>query len=543
MTEPGALAMDPRMPPPEECVLRPLLERRAAATPEQPFALFADGTCWTYRDMREQACMTAHALRALGVGQGDSVLVWLPNGPDMLRLWFGLNYLGASFVPINLAYRGQLLEHVVRVSDAKLIVLHAQRLDRLAEIDTGPLSAAVVIAGDPTLQVPGLALHTAQALLSAQREPPPLARAIAPWDTQTIIYTSGTTGPSKGVLQSYAQVHAQSFATWHWTAADRFLVNLPLFHVGGTFPTYGMLIRGGSIAVVERFKMARFWQTVRDFGITTIIVLGSMASFLLNQPASDRDRDHPLRTVTMVPYGETSFRFAERFGCAVYTHYNMTEISMPIVSGPNPGLPGVAGQSRAGVELRIVDENDCEVPAGQVGELIVRTDCPWTMTHGYAKAPEATARAWRNGWFHTGDAFRRDPSGHYFFVDRMKDAIRRRGENISSFEVESELSAYPAVREAAVIAHPSEHGEDEVLAVLTLREDTEFDPIDLIGFLVPRMPHYMVPRYVLVVPELPRTPTQKIQKHVLRDLAAGAALWDREAAGIMLRGDRLTSPR
>lgn len=535
----GRLARDPRMPRVEDCVLRPLLERRARETPDKVFAVFADGARWTYGDTREAAISTANALRALGVAQGDTVLCWLPNGPEALRLWFGLNYLGAVYVPINLAYRGALLQHVVRVSDAKLIVLHGQLLDRLADIDRGRLEAVAVAVGTATATIPGLALHGPEALTSPERAPPALAREIAPWDTQSIIYTSGTTGPSKGVLSSYVHLHAMASSSDHVSGQDRFLLTLPLFHVGATYPTYAMLIHGGSIAVADRFDTATFWRTVREGEITTCIVLGSMASFLLGQPPSPDDRDHPMRSVLMVPYGEASFRFRERFGCAVHTHFNMTEISMPLVSGPDPGLPGVAGRPRAGVELRIVDENDCEVPVEAIGEMVVRTDCPWAMNHGYAQAPEATAQAWRNGWFHTGDAGRRDEHGNYYFVDRIKDAIRRRGENISSFEVESELCAHPAVREAAAIALPSEHGEDEVAAVLTLRDGHELDPAQLIAFLTPRMPHFMVPRFVWIVPELPRTPTQKVQKAVLRAEAATATIWDRERAGIDVRGERL----
>jgi crotonobetaine/carnitine-CoA ligase len=531
--------LDPRMPRIDECVLRPMLERRAAETPDKVFAVFADGTSWTYRRMRDEAVSTAHALRRLGVRQGDHVLSWLPNGHDVLRVWFGLNYLGAVYVPINLAYRGALLEHVLRVSDAKLIVLHAQLLERLGEIDRSHLETAVVLAGTPGISIPGLTIRPADALAGEEQRPPALDRDIMPHDAQSMIYTSGTTGPSKGVLSSYMHLYAMATGSDFLRGDDRFLINLPCFHVGGTFPIYAMLIHGASIAMAERFETAAFWQTVRTQRITACIVLGSMAGFLLNRPPSSDDRTHPLRLVVMVPYGEPSFEFAERFGCDVYTHFNMTEISMPLVTGPNPNIPGVAGRPRPGVQLRVVDENDCEVPVGTVGELIIRTDCPWAMNHGYAHAPEATARAWRNGWFHTGDAAKLDEHGNYYFVDRIKDAIRRRGENISSFEVETELCAHPAVSEAAAVAYPSEHGEDEVLAVLTLNNDVAFDHEELIAFLTPRMPHYMVPRFIWIVPELPRTPTMKVQKEVLRKQAASAKLWDRQANGIVLKAEKL----
>jgi crotonobetaine/carnitine-CoA ligase len=187
-----------------------------------------------------------------------------------------------------------------------------------------------------------------------------------------------------------------------------------------------------------------------------------------------------------------------------------------------------------------VDEHDCEVPVGSVGEMVIRTDAPWSMSHGYYKNPEATAAAWRNGWFHTGDAFRVDADGNYIFVDRIKDAIRRRGENVSSFEVEKEICTFPAVKEAAVIAVRSELSEDEVMAVVAPVPGRAVNPVELTRFLKDRLPYFMVPRYVRVVPELPKTPTAKIQKTELRQDGVTADTWDRETdPSIVLKGERL----
>ena len=212
---------------------------------------------------------------------------------------------------------------------------------------------------------------------------------------------------------------------------------------------------------------------------------------------------------------------------------------MPIVTAANPTALGSAGRPRSGVEVRVIDENDCELPAGAVGELVVRTDCPWAISHGYAGNPVATGVAWRNGWFHTGDGFKRDAGGNFYFVDRLKDAIRRRGENISSFEVESEVLAYPAIREAAAIAVKSEIAEDEVCAVVAIKEGEALDPAGLIEFLRPRMAHFMVPRYVRVVEALPRTPTAKIEKVKLRAEGLTTDTWDREAAGIVVKREKI----
>jgi carnitine-CoA ligase len=530
--------LDPRMPRPDQSVQRYMIERWAREQPDKTFAIFAEGEQWTYREMRALAIRTANALRALGVKQGERVLVWLPNNADCLRIWFGLNYLGAVFVPINTAYRGSLLEHAIGLSEARLMIAHADLCPRLKDVNRKAVRELVVLGSAP-IPLDGISVHPAGALESADTNPPPLERPIAPWDMQSIIFTSGTTGPSKGVMSSYVHLHAMAGSAPFLSGGDRYMINLPMFHSGGVMPVTAMLIHGGSIAMVDSFNTEAFWPTVRKTGITTSILLGVMGGFLLKRPPSPDDKDHPLRTCTYVPLNETAPQFHARFGTDIYTHFNMTEISMPIVTAANPTALGSAGRMRPGVEVRIIDENDCELPAGAVGELVVRTDCPWATSHGYAGNPIATAAAWRNGWFHTGDGFKRDAEGNFYFVDRLKDAIRRRGENISSFEVESEVLAYPAIREAAAIAVKSEIAEDEVCAVVAIKEGEAFDPGALIEFLRPRMAHFMVPRYVRVVEALPRTPTAKIEKVKLRAEGLTTDTWDREAAGIVVKREKI----
>ena len=437
-----AQRLDPRMPKADECVQRYMLDRLAREQPNKVFANFADGSEWSYAETRNLAIRMANAFRKLGVRQGDRVLVWLPNSADNLRIWFGLNYLGAVYVPINLAYKGNLLQHTLTLSEARFGVVHADLQERLGEIECKHLHEIIVLGGDPRL-VEGLLVHGRATLNSEDLTPPSLEREIAPWDLQSIIFTSGTTGPSRGVLSSYVHLYNMAIAAPFLSGEDRYMLNLPLFHSGGVMPTTAMLIHGGSIAMVDAFDTDAFWDTVRARGVTTSILLGVMGGFLLKRPPSPDDKSHPLRSCTYVPLNETSKQFHERFGTEIYTHFNMTEISQPIVSRANPTALGSAGRPRRGVEVRIVDENDCEVEVRLVGELIVRTDRPWAMSHDYAGNPEATAAAWRNGWFHTGDGFRRDAEGNFYFVDRLKDAIRRRGENISSFEVESEILARP----------------------------------------------------------------------------------------------------
>jgi crotonobetaine/carnitine-CoA ligase len=527
--------------PADRFVLRNLVDRHARERGESVFALFSTGDQWSYARLRGNVRKVAASLQALGVKQDDFVLSWLPNGPHAIAVWFALNYIGAVYVPVNTSYRGRLLAHVIQNSGARLMVADARLADRLAEVETSGLDTLVTISGDPPPALKGIRCLNEDALSAAAGEPSDPPRAIMPWDTHAIIYTSGTTGPSKGVLSSYRHLAATTEALDTVTSEDRALVNLPIFHVGGTSGVYRMLVRGGSIALVEAFDTDTFWDTVRKTGTTTMTLLGAMIPFLMKAKPTPRDRDHGLRQAIMVPLAEDAAEFTARFGVDIYTVFNMTEISCPILSERNPGIAKTCGRVRAGFEARVVDDHDIEVPHGTVGELMVRADEPWTMNHGYNANPEATARAWRNGWFHTGDAFRRDEAGNFFFVDRMKDAIRRRGENISSFEVEVEIGAHPKVRETAVVGVPSEFGEDEVMAIVAAMPGAEIDPVDIISFLTPRLPHFMVPRYIRFMSELPKTPTQKIEKHVLRSEGITQDTWDRERAGIRLKREKLVA--
>jgi crotonobetaine/carnitine-CoA ligase len=523
------------LPPRETCVLRYALEHQAAEQPDTEFVRFEFGGAWCYRETLHRAQRLGAALQALGIRQGDHVVAWMPNGREALETFFAINYIGAVHIPINTGYRGALLAHVLENSDARLIIAQAEFVDRLAEVDTAQLETIMVV-GDlvvPELAfpaLPGLTTIDYHATTRTAGMPAPLDRPIEPWDLQSIVYTSGTTGPSKGVMSSYFHCYnGTNQEAWYCVRAeDRFLVNLPIFHIGGCFIIHAMLCRGGAITISPGFKTDSFWDLVRETKSTAVFLLGVMCTFLVKQPPRDDDREHPLRMVFSVPLSEESVRFPERFGCELYTIFNMTEIATPLISGRNPREPGLAGQARTGFELRVVDDNDIELADGEVGELILRSHLPWALNHGYYKDPEATARAWRNGWFHTGDAFRRDATGNFYFVDRLKDAIRRRGENISSFEVESVVNEHPAVRECAAVPAPSEHGEDEVMVVLAAKLGQTIAPPELLEFLAPRMARFMLPRYVRIMDELPKTPTAKVQKAELRAQGVTADTWDRE---------------
>lgn len=525
---------DPRIPNRNECVLRYLVDRWADERPDKTHVIFEDGEEWSYAELRRRVVSKAAGLQRLGVRQGDHVAAWLPSGRDALIAFYAINYIGAVFVPFNTAYRGKMLGHVVRNSGAIVMIVHPDLVERLAEIDRAELAQLVIVSDAPA---PDIGLPAVRFDEVGGETLDPLDRPIEPWDIQSIIYTSGTTGPSKGVLSSYLHMFSNAGPeSWPMVGEDdRYMCVAPIFHIGGMGPPFVMLARGASVALIESFSTDRFWDIARTTQATVVFLLGVMATFLMKRPPAPEDRDHCVRAAFMVPLTDDAAAFTERFGVDIYTIFNMTEISSPVVSEANPVKRGTCGKVRPNVEVRLVDHNDCEVPVGAIGEMLVRTDRPWAMNSGYNRNPEATAAAWANGWFHTGDAFRRDADGYFYFVDRVKDAIRRRGENISSFEVEVEVCAHPDVREAAAIAVPSEYSEDEVMVVVAPVPGRTITHEDLAAFLIRQMPYFMVPRYIRIMDELPKTPSAKVLKVDLRQEGITHDTWDREKAGMRVR--------
>lgn len=533
---------DPRIPNRDECVLRYLLDRWANERPDQPHVVFADGAEWTFAELRDKVRTKAAGLRAMGIEQGEHVAVWLPNGPDALIAFYAINYIGAVFVPFNTAYRGQLLQHVIANSGARVLLVHPDLVPRLHEIDLGRVERLVVTTGIEVPEAPQ-PIQRFDELAGAADETLELARPIEPWDIQSIIYTSGTTGPSKGVLSSYLHMFSNAGPeSWPMVNEnDRYMCVAPIFHIGGMGPPFVMLARGASVAMIDNFSTEDFWAVAKATQSTVVFLLGVMATFLLKAEPRPDDRDHTVKKAFMVPLTGDAPAFTERFGVDIYTIFNMTEISSPIVSEANPTKIGTCGRVRDGVDVRLVDRNDCEVPIGEIGEMLVRTDRPWAMNSGYNANPEATAEAWRNGWFHTGDAFRRDEDGYFYFVDRVKDAIRRRGENISSFEVEADVCSHPAVREAAAVAVPSEFSEDEVMVIVAPVPGQKLEARQLAEFLIDTMPYFMVPRYIRILDELPKTPSAKVMKADLRKEGVTPDTWDREAAGLRVRREKFSA--
>lgn len=516
-----------------------ILAQWAAEAPADVFLEHVDGRQATAGTVAENALRWAGAWRHWGVGPGQTVLLMLPNCFEAIEAWLGLAWLRAVEVPVNTAYRGSMLRHVIENSGAGILLVDAGFVDRVAELardgsGLGKLRRVVCFGQGATAGLPGEVVDDAERrrMLAAVAPDLDAARRDAPQphDIATVLYTSGTTGPSKGALVPWAQIHASCTAPFppgSLGARDAFYVPFPLFHVSGKYPVYLMAVVRGRAVLRERFSTGAFWADVRRHGCTTTLLMESMTRFLEREPERPDDGDTPLEKVQITPMFPGVDAFARRFGLRVCTVYNMSEISCPI--GTGFALAGLScGRLRPGWQARIVDELDRDVPPGGMGELILRSDEPWTISAGYLNNPEATVKAWRNLWFHTGDAFTCDAQGNDTFVDRLKDAIRRRGENISSMELEAEVAAHPAVAECAAVAVASEWGEDDVKVFVVPAPGTELDPAGLVEFLRPRVPAFMLPRYVEVCGELPRTQTGKVRKVELRALGPGPGTWDAE---------------
>jgi crotonobetaine/carnitine-CoA ligase len=342
------------------------------------------------------------------------------------------------------------------------------------------------------------------------------------------------------VLVHWAQLHATAgdASLDDFTADDCWYSPLPMFHVGGQSSLYKMALAGGRLVLREAFSLDHFFADIERFAATATVLMESMIPLLTARARQGFRKPASLRRFILVPVPEQIDAFKALFGVRIATMYNQTEVSGPLSSHGfhvDDTMARSCGRVRPGYEVRVVDEHDRPLGPGQVGELIVRADQPWVLNGGYLNDAAATAAAWRNGWFHTGDGFRYDEEGRFYFVDRLKDYIRRRGENISSLEVEAEIGAHPAVVTSAVVAARSETGDEEVKAFIVRRDGAALEPVELIDFLRGRLPHFMIPRYLEFVDELPRTPSQKVQKHLLRERGNGEQTWDREAHGIVVK--------
>ncbi|WP_162938631.1 AMP-binding protein [Mycobacterium kyogaense] len=519
-----------------------LLAEQAHVQPDRPFLQEAGGPGLTYAETQGQALQWAVALRRLGVGAGDRIATMIDNCIDGPVIWAGAALVGAVDVSISTAYRGTLLAHALNLSEAGVLYTDASSLHAVAGVLPELKSLrTLIVRGPKTVDTPELSVdvHWQSDLLEPAEEHEGFGPFPAPHDIACVVFTSGTTGPSKGVLVPWGALATGATAlNTVMTSDDVFYLTSAANHLIARIQVLTAAQVGASVVLKRAFRTQDFWADIDRYGCTYSTLVGAMGHFLLSQPESPDDADHPLRKVTISPVHPRFADLMKRFGIThANTAFGMTECPSPIRVDwneiENPATCGRVPRGWPGWQVRLVDENDYEVAPGEVGELIVRTDAPWSLAAGYLGMPEQTATAWRNGWFHTGDAFKQDEHGRFYFVDRIKDSIRRRGENVSSFEVEMEVTAHPEVAEAAAIAVPAGEEGDEIKVFVVPVAGKTVDPEDLIRFLTPRMARYMIPRYIESIDSLPKTPTQRVQKMKLRELRSGQE-WDRVAAGIEL---------
>ena len=532
-----------------EQVLGRILEDKAEQNGERVFLRFHD-TAVSYREVNDTANRLGNAFSALGTEIGDKVLFMLPNCLETVYTWFGLNKIGAVEVPINTAFKGEQLAYQVNQSTAKVLVIDAGYLGRIEGIrkDLQNLETVIVYSSDDTAAEEarsslGLTVMPFTGLLEAPPDAPDVN--VKHHDLAAILYTSGTTGPPKGVMCSHSHFYmfARTVVDYCQLASDDiYYTCMPFFHANAqVLTTYPALLADAQVVISPRFSASGIWDECRASGATIFNTLGAMINFIWQQQPRPDDADNPVRRVFAVPRPHAVLNeFRERFGVELVEAYGGSEANCIVATyGDEQPPPYSCGRALPFYEVKIVDpDDDAEMPPMKLGEFVSRSAGePFIQFSGYWNMPEKTVEAWRNGWFHSGDAGYMDEDGWCYFVDRIKDCIRRRGENISSYEVEKVIDAHPDVLESAALGVKGEHVEmeDEVKVCVVLRPGRQLAYEDLLRWCEDRMAYFMVPRYVEYVTDLPKTETGKIQKEKLRSAGITENTWDREEAGYTVK--------
>ncbi len=538
---------------PTKWVLAEVLKRRAAEHPDRDYLKFADRPWISYGEINARSNRIANSLISRGVQPGESVSVMMPNCEEFIPVWFGILKAGAVMSSINTAYKGDFLSWTINLVESKKLFISDEYLDRLDLIKGElPTLEHVVVqeSGKREGPDPTLPNEPLEALLAgSDAEPDGIAYS---WtDDARIMFTSGTTGRSKGVIKQNAAdyfsargllevVSATAGKSVESLEEDTFFSCLPLFHSNAqVLSGYPALVAGGRVAYTERFSSSRFWQQIIDAEATIFNSIGAVSYFIWNIPESDLDKAHKVHTCFAAPAPRDIYNeFQDRFGVKFIEGYGLTETGMATYMDPTkPGVPGSMGKANPGYEVTIVEPGtDRPLPPDTPGEIVVDMKIPNIVMRAYYGMPEKTAEDFRNLKLHTGDLGRMDEDGYFYFMDRVKDYIRRRGENVSSMEVEKQVSDHPNIKEAAAIGVKAGEGassEDEIM-VVCIPEGAAPDPAELTHWLAERIPYFMVPRYIRFVETLPKTPTERVQKVKLREQGITPDTFDREAAGITI---------
>ncbi|MEQ8834350.1 MAG: AMP-binding protein [Miltoncostaeaceae bacterium] len=542
---------------PTKWVLAEVLRNRAEATPDREYLKFADNPWVSYGEVNARANRVANALLQRGLQKGESVSVLLPNCEEFLPVWYGILKAGGVMSSINTAYKGDFLSWTINLVESRTLFVADSHLDRLdlVKSELPHLKHVIVLSTgakegpDPDSKV--FSSEPLEALMTASDGEPDGVEYS--WtDDARIMFTSGTTGRSKGVIKQNAAdyfsargllevVSATAGRSIEELAEDTFFSCLPLFHSNAqVLSGYPALVAGGRVAYVERFSSSKFWQQIIDAEATVFNSIGAVSYFIWNIPPSDLDRAHKVHTCFAAPAPRDIYNeFQERFGVKFIEGYGLTETGMATYMDPTkPAVPGSMGKANPGYEVTVVEPGtDLPLAPNTPGEIVVDMKIPNIVMRAYYGMPEKTADDFRNLKLHTGDLGRMDEDGYFYFMDRVKDYIRRRGENVSSMEVERQVSDHPAIKEAAAIGVKAGEGassEDEIM-VICIPEGDAPDPAEFTQWMADRMPYFMVPRYIRYVAELPKTPTERVQKVKLREEGITADTFDRDAAGIVVK--------
>lgn len=508
---------------------------------ERPYLLWQDQRV-SYGELDRRSGQFARGMAELGLKKGDRVAVMLENCPEYLFAWFGADKLGAIEVSINTAFKGSILQYILQNCGASAIVIAPEMMEallpELASLAT--LQTIITVGPGNAPSVPGRRVVSAKSFETLL----PLSPEANPTDIAVLGYTSGTTGPSKGAMLTHNRIvktGEEMARVRSVSPEDNLYTCLPLFHGNAKFLTImPALVTGARASLGSRFSASQFWNEVRSMEATQFNYLGVMISVLFKQPPCAADRHHSVR----LAWGAGAMRemlpdFEERFGVFLMEGYGLTEGGIPLSNTLSERRIGSCGKPMPGYEVDVVDDWDNPVAPGQDGELVVRSRWPHTTMAGYYGMPDKTAEIYRNFWLHTGDLGSKDEDGFFYFVDRKKDAIRRRGENISSFEVEAAVNTHPGILESAAFPIKSDVIEDDVMVVAVLKPGEALTPEAFTEHCVARMPYFWVPRFVrLTMQPLPRTPTNKVEKYRLREHGVTPDTWDREKAGFKVPRSR-----
>lgn len=518
--------------PPE---LAALIDDRGTSMGEE-VALHSESGELTYEELRDKAARVARSLGELGVQPGDRVATMLEPALHTFESWFGIAWAAGAEVPVNTDYKGEFLRHILTNSGAKAVVIRDRWADRLAGLDL-PSLENVIVVGDTD----GVDLDWPVTPFSEIVASEPTGRIErTPTDLAYILFTSGTTGPSKGVMQSSRTIFQAAVNTAiHLMGVgpgDVAYSPFPMFHIvarnviGATaFAT------GGKVAIRETFSAGSWWDDVRAEGATWSIYMGALLHVLMAADEKPNDGDNPMtRLFGAAPVEHLMEAFEKRFGLELIQGYGSTELGIATATEPGNRKAGTNGTALPHVQISIHDENDDPCPPGVSGEIVARPAVASGIFSGYWEMPDATINAFRNLWFHSGDRGYLTEEGDLIFVDRIKDSLRRRGENISSFEVEAAVGAHPNVAECAAYAVESDLAEDDVMVAIVVEDAARFDAAELFAFCIETMPRFTVPRYIRVMDSLPKTPTHRVQKHLLRADGVTDETADRDALGIVV---------